>query len=1112
MVIAMALPLAARAQTPILQLTFDAANLADSSTSNLTVNGTATFESADGRSYAVFNGTSNSITVPMLRAFPAGLSICFWTRAQDGTNGMPKNAALGWARQNGGDGTVIAPGYNNTNKHVFRMGRTTINDEVSTGAPLADYLNTWVHWAIIKDPVAGTMKLYRNGAEVGSATGKTIIPEFVSDSNTGGASGGLRIGRFWSEYYKGHLDDYRVYDSALTAAQVQTIYQSSAATEPTAFNLAVGGTPAQVGSVLTASYQYAGGTEGASQYQWFRSVLETGPWVEISGANALTFAPTAAEDGGYVRFSVVPKNAAGLSGQEVWSSPILVGTFVDRSLANTVRRIQSDHALKVVFLGGSITDGVGQNNGLPWRTRVMNWLETTYPSTSFTFTNSAISGTGSEFGVFRTDRHVLAHNPDLVFVEFGVNDSEQEQINWNYLYSDERIRAAMDGIVRKIRAAAPACDIVFLYTTTVAMATTYYEQGQLPPKVLVHKEVAEHYGIPQINLGQALVAHKQSTGYPYRIANGEPGAFSPTANHYLPDYVHPSNLGHQVYGDAVQSALAGLLGIGTPPALVNHPVPAPLSPTDLTTARIIDRTNPAVTFGAGWTPSTLSISTTATEEFQTTASASTAGAVSVAFAGNELGVYYRRSATSGQIAWSSGSASGEKSFNDPAFSGTGFTSYAMLSTALGTGTHAATITPQAIDTNENLSIAGWLVLGEAPPRTPGPIRIMALGDSITYGLSFGEANGQTAFPCGYRGPLQNLLQADPDFTNNFEFVGTEQTTNTNTLDAFDKTKATTDLLRYDGNHQGHPSYTIQNNYTGNSTPPPGNIYTVLTTNYTAETFDPDIVLLHIGINDIIAQSATAASIEDDYRALVAKIYEFQPGVDLYISTIMINHPNHPNYSQVTAFNTYLSNVELPYWQSQGKSIHLVDMFAALQGSGYSSALPSTNINYGTAASPNDRTHPNHTGYANMAAAWKAALTRPALVSAPGVTHTLWADAEFALLAGGSQHPDAAPTADPDRDGIPNLLEFALGGNPNLSGTGILPEIDISGDRLTLGFTPGDTTGITYTIEASSDLSDWSDVSDITGLLTPGQPYIHTDSTDLGTGTPRRFLRLRVSAQ
>ena len=52
-------------------------------------------------------------------------------------------------------------------------------------------------------------------------------------------------------------------------------------------------------------------------------------------------------------------------------------------------------------------------------------------------------------------------------------------------------------------------------------------------------------------------------------------------------------------------------------------------------------------------------------------------------------------------------------------------------------------------------------------------------------------------------------------------------------------------------------------------------------------------------------------------------------------------------------------------------------------------------------------------------------------------------------------------------------------------------------------------GLRYLVEASSDLSDWSDQSDVTAVLTAGQPYTHTDSANLST-TQRRFLRIRVS--
>jgi len=119
--------------------------------------------------------------------------------------------------------------------------------------------------------------------------------------------------------------------------------------------------------------------------------------------------------------------------------------------------------------------------------------------------------------------------------------------------------------------------------------------------------------------------------------------------------------------------------------------------------------------------------------------------------------------------------------------------------------------------------------------------------------------------------------------------------------------------------------------------------------------------------------------------------------------------------------------------------------------------------------------------------------------------TAWRTTHFGTS---SNSGNAADTFDADGDGLPNLVEYALGGNPTQSGTGILPAIGTNGDRLTLGFTPAETAGLHYIVEKSSDLSDWSDTSDITASLTPGQPFTFTDSADLAT-TPRRFLRLRV---
>jgi hypothetical protein len=125
----------------------------------------------------------------------------------------------------------------------------------------------------------------------------------------------------------------------------------------------------------------------------------------------------------------------------------------------------------------------------------------------------------------------------------------------------------------------------------------------------------------------------------------------------------------------------------------------------------------------------------------------------------------------------------------------------------------------------------------------------------------------------------------------------------------------------------------------------------------------------------------------------------------------------------------------------------------------------------------------------------------------GTPYELWVAANPALAALPAEQQ--LPTADPDGDGIPNLFEYALGTQPVDASSGSLPVASISGNHLTLGFTPQNTAGLRYIIEASSDLSDWSETHDITDLITAGQPYVHQDSANIFS-TPSRFLRLRLS--
>jgi hypothetical protein len=127
----------------------------------------------------------------------------------------------------------------------------------------------------------------------------------------------------------------------------------------------------------------------------------------------------------------------------------------------------------------------------------------------------------------------------------------------------------------------------------------------------------------------------------------------------------------------------------------------------------------------------------------------------------------------------------------------------------------------------------------------------------------------------------------------------------------------------------------------------------------------------------------------------------------------------------------------------------------------------------------------------------------------------WRADRFGHLAGGVDHPDAALEADPDGDGIPNILEFALGGDPLIPNTAALPAMSmVSHDntphlRLSVPRNP-EATDLIFTVEVSADLITWSHTEGTDIVTTEDTPtiLIVEDAVPMTPGSPR-FIRLRV---
>jgi len=155
-----------------------------------------------------FAGTSGWVTVPD-------------SASLDLTTGMTLEAWVNPVQVSGGWRTVIFKQSTNgiayslfgANGSARPAGQVFIGGEQNAAGTAALPLNTWSHLATTYD--GATLRLYLNGTPVGSKaqTGSVAV--------TGGV---LRIGgnSIWGEYFRGLIDEVRIYNRALGTAEIQS--------------------------------------------------------------------------------------------------------------------------------------------------------------------------------------------------------------------------------------------------------------------------------------------------------------------------------------------------------------------------------------------------------------------------------------------------------------------------------------------------------------------------------------------------------------------------------------------------------------------------------------------------------------------------------------------------------------------------------------------------------------------------------------------------------------------------------------------------------------------------------------------------------------------------
>lgn len=146
---------------------------------------------------------------------------------------------------------------------------------------------------------------------------------------------------------------------------------------------------------------------------------------------------------------------------DVWNGP--VPHFQGRNLAGIMDRLEKRTPLNILLFGDSIAEGAnasGENDSPPflpsWGNLVVDGLRRQYKG-NIKFTNTSVGGKDSRWGMLTVQDRVVAHNPDLVIIAFGMNDGTSRMDPKEY-------EANIRGIINRVKLNNPKAEYILVAT------------------------------------------------------------------------------------------------------------------------------------------------------------------------------------------------------------------------------------------------------------------------------------------------------------------------------------------------------------------------------------------------------------------------------------------------------------------------------------------------------------------------------------------------------------------------------------------------------------------------------------------------------------------------
>ncbi len=190
----------------------------------------------------------------------------------------------------------------------------------------------------------------------------------------------------------------------------------------------------------------------------------------------------------------------------------LISTGNNYRIKKAMNKAEKGQLVTIAYLGGSITEGYNGGPDKCFAKLTCDYFAQNFgKGNNINYLNAGMAGTSSTTGLIRINKDLLIHKPDIVFVEFAVNDTKN---NLNM--------AAFESLLIRILSSKSQPAVVIVFTISKSGFSCQNEMAQ----------IGRHYDLAMISVKDAIVPEFVEETMKWQD--------------YSDDYIHPHKKGHEL--------------------------------------------------------------------------------------------------------------------------------------------------------------------------------------------------------------------------------------------------------------------------------------------------------------------------------------------------------------------------------------------------------------------------------------------------------------------------------------------------------------------------------------------------------------------------------------